>query len=385
MLAVALAVLASACGSDDDNAAPDTTGAASGTTVVSAEKKDCKIGATRAYSGAIAVFGEWSTDGEDLGLEEVNADPARHYKFSIIREDTQFEPAKGVAALSKLVSVDKVPIVLTMGTGQMTAQAPVAQSADVALMNTAGNSPVMFDLWKKFGMFSIINDSGSQGAFLANVASDAGFKRIGLVYLANDYGSVPAESFKTEAAKLGLEIVAEATAEGFEATDFRSQWVKLVASKPDAVMTGVAVAQVGPMLRHARDAGFTGQLLTFEGTVEEASIKDSGDLLNGIIATKQFVPELIETAVGKDFIAKFQAKYGKEPNVYNATGYDAIRLIADAAEGGGCDDGPSMKRELAKLTAFEGVMGPLDMSKGAPQVPFGLVTVVNGVVTPYTK
>ena len=111
-----------------------------------------KIGADLPMSGPNAEYGELFGAAASLAAEHANADKALSKKLVIQFEDSQATPQQGVVAMTKLVSVEKVPFVLSAFTGVSKAIAPVGDKAKVVSVNGGGFGPDLAELGDYSGM-----------------------------------------------------------------------------------------------------------------------------------------------------------------------------------------------------------------------------------------
>ncbi|MEJ8822702.1 ABC transporter substrate-binding protein [Variovorax humicola] len=90
-----------------------------------AQAQDFKIGANFPLSGPQGSYGDLFMAGTNIAVDHINADKMLPGKFSIVYEDSQGTPQRGVIGMNKLVNVDKVPYVLSSFTGVLKATAPM--------------------------------------------------------------------------------------------------------------------------------------------------------------------------------------------------------------------------------------------------------------------
>src|SRR5206468_4849885 len=108
---------------NQSDAQPNSTGA------------DIVLGASFPLTGDNASYGTDARGGIELALDEINAgEEIKGRKIRIIYEDDIVDPKKGVSNMEKLVSVDKVPVVLgSAGSGVTLAMAPIANRTKTVL------------------------------------------------------------------------------------------------------------------------------------------------------------------------------------------------------------------------------------------------------------
>jgi branched-chain amino acid transport system substrate-binding protein len=80
----------------------------------------------------------------------------------------------------------------------------------------------------------------------------------------------------------------------------------------------------------------------------------------------------------KEFVAKFQEKYGAPPDTFAALGYDAARLLADAIKRAGSTDPKALRDSLAETSGFEGVTGRISFDANRNASKPGLIVTVKG-------
>jgi branched-chain amino acid transport system substrate-binding protein len=85
-------------------------------------------GAVMPVTGPIPQHGEYFIQGSQLALEDIAKEGwIKGKKIRIVIEDGKNDPRISLAATNKLISVDKVPIVQTVGSGVVLAIAPVTE------------------------------------------------------------------------------------------------------------------------------------------------------------------------------------------------------------------------------------------------------------------
>ena len=82
-----------------------------GTPASAQSDKPVKIGALLGLSGLGSQIGQWILNGAEVATEQVAASGGQ--KFSIIAEDSQWNPQKGVEGFNKLTNVDKIDVLLS--------------------------------------------------------------------------------------------------------------------------------------------------------------------------------------------------------------------------------------------------------------------------------
>ena len=107
----------------------------------SAQDKEYKIGSLNGLSGLGAQIGQWVTEGAEAACDQLGKTGG--LKCTVIAEDSQWAPQKGVDGFNKLLNVDNIDFLLSGGSAVMEAIAPLATQAKLVVMNTGAQSPQM--------------------------------------------------------------------------------------------------------------------------------------------------------------------------------------------------------------------------------------------------
>ena len=118
------------------------------------------------------------------------------------------------------------------------------------------------------------------------------------------------------AKEMGAEIVAT---EGYLADekDFRSTLVRVRDAKPDGLMLISYYSDAALIARQVRQAGITLPMVAASSVYSPKFVELGGDAVEGIFTASRYFPEDPRPQV-RNFVAKFKAKYNKEPDAFNA-------------------------------------------------------------------
>jgi branched-chain amino acid transport system substrate-binding protein len=213
--------------------APAAAPAAS-TGAATAPKEPIKIGVTMPLTGALGEYGSAIDTAVLMAAEAINqAGGVNGRNLEILSEDTQGDAKSAVAAARKLITVDRVPVVVTSFTGQTLAQIPVADElqtvifANSSLPTTAEKSPWAFNTFVST-------------PYQTQVVTEFAIKQLGMkrfvAIACNAEQCIASRARLEETAKAnGAEVLAVESYD-VNATDFRSQLAKLQATRADALM-----------------------------------------------------------------------------------------------------------------------------------------------------
>ncbi|WP_130863976.1 ABC transporter substrate-binding protein [Bacilliculturomica massiliensis] len=373
-MAVALASLMAVgaltgCGGDSGSggdAGGADNGGASGDTI--------KVGVNYELSGDVATYGQSSVDGIELAFEEINANGGVLGKqVELVKVDNKSDVSEVVLQATKLMSESGVCAVLGPATsGDFKAQVPLADQYKIPILSgsaTADDVTVDFD---KDGNVKAVKDytfrlcfsDSFQGTAMAKYSANnlSATKAVIIKDNSSDYAAGLAKNFRSTFEAGGGTIVDE-QAYTAKDTDFSGILTKIKGKDFDVIFLPGYYQEAGLIIKQARDLGITAPILGADGFDSPKLVELAGaDALNDVYYSNHY------SALDKDesvaaFIEAFKTKYGKDPDAFNALGYDCAYLIADAIERAGEANGEKIKDALASTTGFSGVTGSFDMDE----------------------
>jgi branched-chain amino acid transport system substrate-binding protein len=334
-----------------------------------------RIGAVLPLTGQNAQYGLWTQQGIDMAVDEINtaAGTNSDNKIQILYQDSAGDPKTGVTATQQLISTQGIKFLIVINSGVVVAAAPIAESNHVILMNPAAANAAI----RKAGdyIFSNINDAKSEANFMAKYMKNTlNIDSAAILNATSAYQISAADAFEEQFKALGGKIVAH---ESFDenATEVRTQLTKLRSTNVNAVYTPAISKNAALILRQAQELGFKPKWFSataFEGP-EVQEIAGSAD---GVIYTSSVLNK--DDPQVKEFMRRFQERYGKDPEVYSATAYDAVHILYSGIQKGGYNP-DRVKDYLYTLKNFPGPSGPTTFeADGGVSNPIVLKVVRNG-------
>lgn len=314
------------------------------------------IGALMPMTGALGEYGVHSLNGVKLAVDEINAGGGvLGADLNVAVGDTQTNPQAGVLAAKQLIATNKV--VGFVGALASGVTIPVAKSvssvAGIPQISSASTAPVITTLDDNDFLFRSTPHDALQGIVLADVVRDAGYAKVAIIYVNNDYGQGLADAFAASFAKLGGSVTASIAYEEKQAS-YRGELSQAAKGGPEALVQIAYPGDGVPMLKQAIEEGFFSKFIFTDGMKSLDMVKAiPAKYLEGSIGTS---PEAPETDAKQRFDAAYRAKYGELPPVpYIDTAYDATYLLALAIEKAGSTNGAQVRDALRLVANPPGV------------------------------
>jgi branched-chain amino acid transport system substrate-binding protein len=340
-------------------------------------RKSINIGCILDLTGPVAPYGNWSKNGLEFAANEINANGGIDgRKLKLIIEDGMSDPKQAVSAMNKLVTVDKVKVVIiTTGSSSVLSVAPIANRNKVILFTPAASSPEITNAGDYIfrnrisGIFEV-----SEMARV--VIEQFQLMKVALMIVNNDFGIDYGRVFRNRLKDLGGTICLE---EKFEqgGKDFRTQLSKIKKKREcEAIyLVGYAV-ECGHILKQASELGIKLRWFSTIGIESEEVIEIAREAANGVIYT---APRFdLEDLVLREFDSTYSAEYGERANLYAANSYDAVRILAMVVDKVGYE-ASKIKDALYDVEDFSGVTGQTSFDEnGDVRKPIMLKVIKNG-------
>jgi branched-chain amino acid transport system substrate-binding protein len=304
-----------------------------------------EVGINLPFTGADAADAANIRDGALMAVDEINARGGIAGQIKIvpvIKDDGtvaagQYDPAQAATNTKEFVADQNVVAVVgPQMSGSGKAMSPIASAANLMLITPSSTNPDITDpsfanQYRPSGQaiyFRTVTTDAYQGPFMANFAAET----LGLqsVYILDDtgaYGEGVANSFEQRAVEKGLTVLGHDKLDPKE-SDYTTVLTKIAALNPGGVYYG-GVQQAGEKLAaQAKDILGNIPMMGGDGMYSVSFIADEPAAAEGWYASIA-APDTIDAPEAADWVARYQATYGKLPQDYAITAYDAVLVIND--------------------------------------------------------
>ena len=292
-----------------------------------------KIGGIGPLTGSAATYGIATKQGAEIAVDEINA--LGGIQLSLEFQDDEGDAEKAINAYNALKG-NGMQIVYgcTTTTPCVSVAAETFNERYFQLTPSASSTDVTAGKDKVFQMCFTDPD---QGVTAANYVAENGLAtKVAVIYNNGDaYSTGIAQGFISQAAEVGLEVVAEQTFPDDTNTDFTVQLNAAKDGGAELVFMPIYYTPASLILNQAKSMGYEP---TFMG----------GDGMDGILAIEGFDTSLAEglllmtpfNASATDertasFVSEYQTRYNEIPNQFAADGYDCIYAIYEACQKAG--------------------------------------------------
>ena len=343
-----------------------------------------KLGAFGPMTGGAAGYGQSEREGIDLVIEEVNAaGGVLGRKLEVLYGDDAGKPEQAVSIAKRFVTADEVVLVLggissptSMAVSQVTGQEKVPQ---IIVAGTAARITLQGNPWIFRSAVPDTKLAGDLADFLNQKFPKV--KRIGAIYVNDDFGKGGVTAFTERAKRYGIQIVADEKYTRGD-VDYTAQLTKIRGANADAILDWSRYHEGALIAKQVKQMGIALPIFGSDGAAHPKYIELGGDAVEGAYYATHFSPATSgHLPVARKLVEKVRAKYGKAPDFIHAEAYDAALVALDAIRRAGSLDRDKIRQAIA-ATDLEGTRGRIRFDKnGDPTFDTHVVKIVGGKET----
>jgi branched-chain amino acid transport system substrate-binding protein len=304
-----------------------------------------KIGVILPLTGDLGFIGESAKLGAEMALADFSN---TKNKYELVFEDDQYNVNKTVTAANKLISVDKVSAIVSLGSAEANVVKPLATKNKLIHFTTAASDQTIPDGLYTFDHWTPPTEEASA---LVGELVKRNIKKIALFTTNNDGMIAISNELENQAEKNNILITMEEKL-NVGSRDFRTQIMKLKADMPEIIIMQNTPPELEILARQIKEAGIKIPMTS----VEVFDTTTSPELFAGNWYATVSDPT-------EKFANSFKAKYGKGPVLATGNVYDIITLIITGFENTkGQISSDKVSQELHKIQNFAGAMGNISIA-----------------------
>lgn len=321
------------------------------------------IGSTGPLTGDAAIYGMAVKNAAELAVKEVNdSKELGDIKLEFKIEDDVADAEKSVPAYNKLKD-DGMKIFL--GTVTTAACLSVIDKTKQDNMFQLTPSASAANVIANDNCFQVCFTDPNQGKKSADyIADNKVASKVAVIYDSSDaYSSGIYNTFKSEAASKGLNVVSETSFTKDNKTDFSAQIGDAKSKGAELVFLPIYYSEAAQILNQAKKAGLEAKFFGCDGLDGILTMKNfDTSLAEGVMLLTPFAADAKDEATQK-FVKAFKESYKDTPNQFAADAYDGIKVIAECIKNGkitadmsASDMCEVLKKQITSIT-YEGLTG----------------------------
>lgn len=315
-----------------------------------------RIGSLYELSGAVAAYGQTQSKAISMAVAEINeAGGIDGKQIEVVEFDTKSDDTEAAVLATRLASTENVSVIIGPATtSQMQAAIPIVNEFEVPLIApSVTDTNIVFDDEGNVHPFAYRTSwpNSFQGAGIGKFAYEnlEAEKTVVIYDNSSDYGVGLYENFKDN---YEGEIVTVETVQPSD-SDFSAVVTNLMAEEFDAITILAFYQTAGPLVKQIREMGFEQPIIGSNGfgndIIYELALPEN---MNDV-----YYASLYPILEDDEFVKKYQAEFGSNPDMFAALAYDTVYMVKQAIEQAGSTDPVAVNEALENLGSFEGITG----------------------------
>ncbi|MCH7823204.1 MAG: penicillin-binding protein activator [Acidobacteria bacterium] len=296
---------------------------------------EVQLGAVLSLQGRASSYGQAIQRGIEVAVDKVNAeggvgiaDSGTRVPLSVLVRDAQSDPQIGLQVARELIDMGHTAVIGSDDSAVTLAIADLFQRSEVVLISPSSSTPAL----RGKGSYIYRNypsdefEAVSIASYIYNVA---GTDEVHVISSQSEYGLGIKNAFIARFRALGGDAEIQVSFPA-EEPDVGARLEDLAATKAGGIYIAGYSDETAAIARMLRDAGIDLPLFGTGAILPDELVAAGGDAVEGLVfPTVMFDAEEEPTA---DFIAAYRNKFGSDPDIYAAHGYDAVLIIVQAIE-----------------------------------------------------
>ena len=332
---------------------------------VSAAPQEIKLGAALPLTGTESKSGGRLRDGYELAVELANQQGGvevggARLPVKLILVDDKSEAATDERAVEELAGQGVDVVLGTFGSSMVEKGSAVAEKMHVPYLAATGASKALYQRGFKylFGLQSPVEQLGNALMRWAEEEQQLGHlptpARVAVLWEKTSHGKEYAEAIKDFAGKTPRRRSAWQIAldDSFEVNtkDYKPQLERLKGANADVVLVDAHLPDYIAMHAQYAKMGLCHKMISYgaRGPEREArdQLKSAADYVTSAV---WWSDEMAHNARTAEFVKKFNEKYHRSADWYEALGYEAVRVALDAIHKAGTSERSAVRNALSTL------------------------------------
>jgi branched-chain amino acid transport system substrate-binding protein len=316
-----------------------------------------KIGIPQPMTGPATQYGDQIQAGALTAIDAINAAGGiKGQKVEALLIDDGCEPKQAVPAANRVINSGAKFAIAHACSGTTVPAVNVYEQEGIVAITPGATSPLVTDTIKPHFFFRTIGRDDQQGPFAAGyIANHVKPKTVAILHDKQTYGSGVATQVRDSLAKANVNVV---SFEGINVgdSDYSAVITKLKSLSPELVYFGGYHAELGLLLRQAREQGMTTPFMGPEGVANNDLVAIAGPAVEGLLVT---LPSDFTKLPGNEKVLEHFKTYKRSPDgAFTLTAYAAMQILEQSINAVGAD--PEKVAEHMHKNAFDTAIGKVE-------------------------
>lgn len=316
--------------------------------IARAEGPPLLVGTSVSLSGPYAGSGKYSLEGYQLWVDDVNkrggllGRPVR-----LIFYDDRSDPNTGVQLYEKLVTADKVDLIIGPYSSAVTsATSTVAEKHKMVMIGPEAADAKIYSRGYKYN-FQGQTQAGKYMLGALALAKANGYTTLAMLSEDTAFPKAVASEVQKIAGQYGVKVVLDETyPKG--SSDFSSLLTRVKQVNPDMVFANSYLPDSQGIIRQCRELGVNAKLFAVAVGAAEPEFGNLGPTAEFVFGATQWGPNLPWKG-NPEFVKGYQQKFGHPPDYHSASNYATMQVMEAAVKQVGAIDQEKLAAAIRNL------------------------------------
>jgi branched-chain amino acid transport system substrate-binding protein len=354
-----------------------------------AKEEVIRVGINAPMTGDIPKVGEGSKYAAQMWLNDIEKNGGLEvggtkHPVELVIEDNESKAESAVKVNTKMITEDEVLVIVgPQSSKQAVPAGDVADNYNTPMISPWSTNP---DTTKDrpFVFRGCFLDP-FQGPVVANfITNEFGFTKAAVLYdVASDYPKGLAEFFKEAWEKLHGEgsVVAYESFTTKDA-DFSSQLTKIIRSGAEVLFTPQYYNEVALIVQQAHELGWDKPIVGSDSWGSAETVELCGEACYGLFFSTHYAAAGA-TGKTKEFIDRYQKKYGYVPDDVAALTWDSLGIVETAIKKCGEitgkieKDRKCVRDAMAKIEEYDGITGEMTFTEEGDPIKCAVIVRIS--------
>lgn len=351
------------------------------TTALAASSAVVEVGVIAPTTGPLASIGNAVVEGIKLAAKVINeqggVDGA---SIKLIIYDDRNMPDEAVAAAKRLISDDKVPVIIgSVGSTSTAAVQQITMKEKIVLITPVSMAPKLTELGDKYFFRATATAAMRETTFARFVSQKLKAKTIAFLAANDDLGRSTVDAASKQYAKLGSPKVVYTAYFDPMATDFLAELSKIKSLNPDAVYLVADSVRAAIVVKQFKMLGIKADLVASAEAATNEFLRLAGSAAEGVYFPLDWDVTFDDPA-SKEFLSLYQKEYHKLPETkFAVQGWETMWVVGKALMAAGKNASPAAIRDALAKVNWVGPRGDFNFDeKGQVQIESHIAEVKGG-------
>ena len=319
-------------------------------------KEDVRVGVILPLTGDFSQYGIAIKNGIDLAYSESEIKD----RIQLIYEDEKGEAKTATTAVNKLLSKDKIDVLIGGATSAVAASIiPITSKNKKVLISPYATAEDLFSEDNRF-FYSLLPSDNSEGFFMSEYIASQKIDSIGILYINNDYGVGIVSSFTKGCENENIKILfSEGYSDG--EVNFKSQINKMKLLNVKAVYLPGYYSETSKILRQIKELGCNFKIFGSSNFYDPKFLEQSNISADGVVfCYPSFDNDSTDTY--KTFTNHYSLKYKQLPDAFAIQGYDCFKLVEKIILDNNINNKIDFAASMKEIRDFQGINSTINFS-----------------------